>query len=176
MRNIFLDRDGIINEVVIRDSVVSSPRSLDEFVIRSDFLEFYHRLKRPNQGTPSLFIFSNQPDVSRGFLSESVLSKMNERMQEHFDLKEIVYCTHDNHHNCRCRKPKPGMLVYLLEKYGLSGEDSLVIGDGCKDIEAASAAGIKSVRLSTAYNDPSKSRPDYTVKRLTDIFLLDLGL
>ena len=29
--NIFLDRDGIINEVIRRDSVVSSPRSIDEF-------------------------------------------------------------------------------------------------------------------------------------------------
>ena len=37
---IFLDRDGIINDVIIRDGIISSPRSLSEFKYRDDFLDF----------------------------------------------------------------------------------------------------------------------------------------
>ena len=33
-KNIFLDRDGIVNEVILRDEVISSPRSLEEFKFR----------------------------------------------------------------------------------------------------------------------------------------------
>ena len=29
--NIFLDRDGVINEVIFRKDIVSSPRFIDEF-------------------------------------------------------------------------------------------------------------------------------------------------
>ena len=39
-KNIFLDRDGIINEIIMRDGVVSSPRSYKEFLYRDDSLEF----------------------------------------------------------------------------------------------------------------------------------------
>ena len=44
--NIFLDRDGIINEVVIRDKVISSPRTIDEFVFKPDVIEFIRALQR----------------------------------------------------------------------------------------------------------------------------------
>ena len=33
-RNIIFDRDGIINDVVIRQDTVSSPRNLNEFVLK----------------------------------------------------------------------------------------------------------------------------------------------
>ena len=39
-KNIFLDRDGIINEVVVRNNEISSPRHVSEFIFRQDFLEF----------------------------------------------------------------------------------------------------------------------------------------
>ena len=34
--NLFLDRDGVINDVVIRNGKISSPRSLEEFFFAKD--------------------------------------------------------------------------------------------------------------------------------------------
>ena len=48
-KNIFLDRDGIVNEVILRGDVVSSPRSIEEFKFREDFLDFAKKIdKRHN--------------------------------------------------------------------------------------------------------------------------------
>ena len=47
-KNIFLDRDGIVNEVIIRNNIVTSPRSVGEFVFRLDFLDFVKGLKNGN--------------------------------------------------------------------------------------------------------------------------------
>ena len=55
--NIFLDRDGIINDVIFRDGEVSSPRSIDEFKFRDDFLHFAEKINKKN----NVFLITNQP-------------------------------------------------------------------------------------------------------------------
>ena len=44
---------------------------------------------------------------------------------------------------CDCRKPKPGMLLQAFSEYDIDKEQSFLIGDGKRDVEAAEAAGIK---------------------------------
>ena len=63
-KNIFLDRDGIINDVIIRDGIISSPRSLSEFKFRDDFLDFAKKVDK----THNFFLITNQPDVKRNLL------------------------------------------------------------------------------------------------------------
>ena len=53
-KNIFLDRDEIVNEMIMRGNIVSSPRSANEFVFRQDFLDFVKGLGDRN----NLFIVS----------------------------------------------------------------------------------------------------------------------
>jgi D-glycero-D-manno-heptose 1,7-bisphosphate phosphatase len=45
--------------------------------------------------------------------------------------------------NCKCRKPKPGMLLEAKKKYGINMEKSWLIGDKEEDIIAANKSGIK---------------------------------
>ena len=35
-----LDRDGIVNQVIEREGIISSPRAIGEFFLREDFLDF----------------------------------------------------------------------------------------------------------------------------------------
>ena len=63
-KNIFLDRDGVVNEMIMRGNVVSSPRSVNEFIFRQDFLDFVKGLRDKK----NLFIVTNQPDIRRGLL------------------------------------------------------------------------------------------------------------
>lgn len=52
---------------------------------------------------------------------------------------------------CKCRKPKPGMILDALERYNLDPEARVMIGDNLTDIEAANSAGI----YNTILIDPS---------------------
>ena len=109
--NIFLDRDGIINEVVIRDKVISSPRTIDEFVFKPDVIEFIRALQR----LKNIFVVSNQPDIARGKLKEKDLTLMTKLIKQKLNITEISYCMHDDRDNCNCRKPLPGLIINYIK-------------------------------------------------------------
>ena len=166
IKNIFLDRDGIINEVVMRDQAVSSPRTLEEFSIRSDFVLFYKQIKDQNY---NLFVVSNQPDIARKKMTSETLDLMTQKLYSQFNFTEIVYCTHDDTDACFCRKPKPGMIISLTNKYNLRLDKSLIIGDSCKDIRAGQNARIRTILLRTSYNKNISCFADHRVTTLQKI-------
>ena len=66
---IFWDRDGVINEPIIRNNILGSPRTLEEFILMDDIysvLNFAREQKFMN------IIVTNQPDVARGKLSQNI--------------------------------------------------------------------------------------------------------
>jgi len=165
-KNLFLDRDGVINEVVIRNAVVASPRRLEEFQLRTDFTTFSRGIEDRDV---RLFVVSNQPDIARGLMDRADLQAITRCLSDQFKFSEILYCDHDDADGCHCRKPKPGMITYLLDKFGLIASESLIVGDSGKDIMAGKAAGIKTVLLRTAYNRELKVQPDYQVSSLWEL-------
>ena len=48
---------------------------------------------------------------------------------------------------CDCRKPLPGLINLMIEKYNISPEKSFLIGDRITDIQAGTSAGIKHLLL-----------------------------
>lgn len=58
----------------------------------------------------------------------------------------IEICVCDERIACGCRKPAPGMLLRLLEHYGVSPEEALFVGDLDSDAEAARRAGVAFMR------------------------------
>ncbi len=169
IKNIFFDRDGVVNEVVFRDSKIESPRSIDEFKIKEDFREFYSKLSEMNL---RMFIISNQPDIARKIMQQEELELMNDELKRVFKFEEIKYCIHDDSDNCTCRKPKPGMILNLIDKYNIEKNESILIGDSWKDIKAGQNAGIKTVLLSQNYNREVKVSPDYKVTSLMNLYNL----
>lgn len=172
IRNLFFDRDGIINEVIFRDSRVESPRTFSEFKIRQEFIEFYNKIIKTGFNS---FIISNQPDVQRNKMDIKELEMMTDQLNYSFNFKEISYCLHDDSDNCNCRKPKPGMITKLLEKYNLLKDESIFIGDSIKDVKAGLNAGIKTVLLRTNYNLNSDIHADYRINNLTEILKIIQG-
>src|SRR3990167_614817 len=75
IKTIFLDRDGVINSVIMRGSQIDSPRAFHEFHVRRDFLLFYNEAQLRKL---ELFVVSNQPDVKRGLLKVAELNLMTE--------------------------------------------------------------------------------------------------
>lgn len=171
LKNLFLDRDGVINEIVTRDGKPSSPRSLAEFIIRPEFNDFYKQLaKMPLK----VFVVSNQPDVSRGLLEEETVKQIERELHNQFAFTEVLHCMHDDTDNCQCRKPKPGMISGTLKKYQLNPDEAIIIGDSYKDILAGKSAGIRAIYLQQSYNATVSCEPDYVVSSLMDVFSLDV--
>ena len=62
---------------------------------------------------------SNQPDISRGKLSQSELDKMSDNLFDELILDDIFYCTHDDDNDTGCRKPAPGLFFTAQKKYNI---------------------------------------------------------
>ena len=166
-KSLILDRDGIINEIILRDNVVSSPWNINEFKFIIDHLNI---IKKIIETGVEVSIATNQPDVSRGNLSKKELAKMNALIKRELGISNINICHHDNHHNCDCRKPKPGMLNEILSKSKVSKRKTLMVGDSHKDVSASLSAGIDVFFLETSYNFLySNISPTYSSKKLSDL-------
>jgi len=159
---VFLDRDGVINEVIFRGSDKPiAPWSLEEF-------KLYDKIGVPLKEFSDLgyllFVVSNQPDISKGLVDKQIVERMNDIIISQFTIKKVVYCPHETRHNCKCRKPKPGMLIQLADEFGVDLNESYMIGDNWKDIAAGEAAGCKTILLKREYNKTVSA--DYRVQSL----------
>ncbi|MBU1154905.1 MAG: HAD-IIIA family hydrolase, partial [Proteobacteria bacterium] len=77
---------------------------------------------------------------------------MHRVLDQAVEPDEIRFCPHDDHHECACRKPKPGMLTQAAAEHGIDLAASWLVGDGYKDMQAARAAGVRAVLISADYN------------------------
>jgi len=92
-------------------------------------------------------IITNQSGIGRGLYDENDYQKLDLWMKivfkkHNLDILFSIHCPHTPEDNCNCRKPKPGMFEYCFQKYSISKENSWMIGDSKRDIEASLAAGI----------------------------------
>jgi len=159
---VFLDRDGVINEVVFHNSEKpSSPWNFNEFRLIKEVKEPLEVLTKMGY---LLFVISNQPDISRGFVEKGTTEKISRIIYDKYPVKEIIVCPHDDHHNCNCRKPKPGMILELSKKYDVDLKKSFLIGDNWKDTETGQNAGVVTILINYPYNESVKT--DYRVENL----------
>jgi D-glycero-D-manno-heptose 1,7-bisphosphate phosphatase len=64
-------------------------------------------------------------------------------------IDAVFYCPHAQDAGCNCRKPRPGMLLEIAERFSVALADVPVIGDSLRDLQAASAAGARPVLVRT---------------------------
>ncbi|MFI5398677.1 MAG: D-glycero-alpha-D-manno-heptose-1,7-bisphosphate 7-phosphatase [Candidatus Binatia bacterium] len=143
-RAVFLDRDGVLNALVDRDGQQSSPRRAVDFRVLPGVREAVQSLR--DLGF-LVFVVSNQPDVSRGMLAREELDAMTALLRRAAVLDDVMVCPHDDPDGCTCRKPKPGMLIELAERWGVDLRTSYMIGDTPKDIGAGVAAGCRTIQI-----------------------------
>lgn len=148
-RAVFLDRDGVLNRVVMRDGKAASPRAVDELQIEPDARATLAALKAEGY---LLFVVTNQPDVRRGLMRADTLDAIHARLAEVLPVDEIAACLHDNADACACRKPKPGLVLRLAERHGVDLPRSWLIGDQDRDIACGKAAGCNTILLQRDYN------------------------
>lgn len=144
---VFLDRDGVINEVLTeRVKFVNKPEELY-------FLKGVpEAIKKLNATFDYIFVVTNQGGVGLGFMKEAQLQKIHDHMivklkKEGAAIHEVVYCPHKPKSGCACRKPNSKLIVDLGKKYHIDLSKSYMVGDTDTDIIAGKRAGTKGVFL-----------------------------
>jgi len=142
---IFLDRDGVINR-----EIGNYVFSLEKFVL-NDGLD--KALKVWNDLGFSFAIITNQGGISKLKYSKQDVYLINHFLTQWFkahnlNLLEISFCPHHNLvEACICRKPDSLMLEKLIAKHSISIEESFLIGDSLRDIQAANKIGLRSIQI-----------------------------
>ncbi len=142
---VFLDRDGVLNidrGYVHRPEQLEWVRGAKEAVKLLNDLGYY------------LFVVTNQAGVAKGHYQEEAVGTLHRWMARELaaagaSIDDWRYCLFHPEGSIAAfrgehqwRKPSPGMLLDLFERWPIEREGSFLIGDKISDIEAATAAGI----------------------------------
>ena len=165
VKAVFLDRDGVINRAVVRDNKPFPPDSLQQLEILPDVPETLRLLK---ENGFLLIVVTNQPDVGRGTQKRETVEEMHSFLLKKLPLDDIYVCWHGQDGECDCRKPLPGMLFHAAKKYGINLQQSYLVGDRWKDIDAGESAGCKTIFIDYHYDEPLHFQPNYKTNSIKD--------
>jgi D-glycero-D-manno-heptose 1,7-bisphosphate phosphatase len=193
-RAVFLDRDGVLNDLVFypEEGQVGSPlsaRSMRVFPYAGAAVK-----KIRDLGFRTVLI-SNQPGVAKRQFSRAELARMslklNGELAKHgSSLDAEYYCLHHPdalfaryRKVCDCRKPKPGLLLRAARERGLDLRSSFFVGDALVDVQAGKAAGTSTILLGhpttflSGLMEEKGAVPDFMVPSLKEVpgLLLRLG-
>lgn len=140
MKLVILDRDGTVNED--SNDYIKSP---DEWTPLPGALEAIARL---NHAGWHVVIASNQSGLGRGLFDVSTLNAMHAKMHGLLAdvggrVDAVFYCPHAPEAGCHCRKPEPGLLEQIGERYGIDLKGVPMVGDTLNDVLVAVAAGCE---------------------------------
>jgi D-glycero-D-manno-heptose 1,7-bisphosphate phosphatase len=87
-------------------------------------------------------------------MSLAQLAAVHERMQSEAAahggaLDAVLYCPHAPEERCSCRKPAPGLIQAAVARSGIAANESIVVGDDERDLEAARRAGVAAALVRT---------------------------
>lgn len=138
-RLIIFDADGTLRRTLVPGQ--PCPHAADEWELLEGVQAYFSALPRDVY----LGVASNQDHVGYGHLTyeaaHGLLSAALELASGRtVDRAAIRLCPHRLDVVCDCRKPAPGMLLAILEHYGLPASDALFVGNERVDQLAAERA------------------------------------
>lgn len=177
MKAVFLDRDGVINELIYypEQGVIDSPFTVEQFRLLPGVGE---AIKKFREMGYKVVLVSNQPGIAKGSLSGETFEEIRSRMKQELAKDGAVldgeyYCFHYPEAkveklkaNCECRKPKPGLLLQAAKEMDIDLPHSWMIGDGLTDVKAGKNAGARTILLGRIkcelcrLMDEENARPD----------------
>lgn len=135
---VILDRDGTVNRA--SDEFIKSP---EEWHPLPGALEAIGRL---NHAGYRVVLATNQSGLGRGLFDMAALNAVHATLLRALAavggrIDGIFYCPHSPDDACACRKPAPGLLQQIGERYGVSLQGVPCVGDSLRDLQAAAAVG-----------------------------------
>ena len=154
---LFLDRDGIINQVAVylnKLEKFDSPQNISDILINDQTIQI---IKWANDNHIPVIEATNQPGYAKGKLSKNELDNIEKYIHQKLSEKgAVIDKTYICYHHpkgiiprlsieCDCRKPKPGLLLNAAKELNLDITNSIFLGDNATDVEAGIAAGCKTI-------------------------------
>lgn len=135
---IILDRDGVINHD--SPAFIKSP---DEWIPIQGSMEAIAQL---NQAGYTVVVATNQSGISRKLFDMETLNAIHQKMHnaaQHAgaSIDAVFLCPHAADFNCDCRKPKPGMMHAIANRYHIDLKGVPVVGDSLRDLQAGFIVG-----------------------------------
>ena len=163
---LFLDRDGIIN--------------VDHgYVFKKEDFEFNEGIFETLLSLQSLdyllIIVTNQSGIGRGYYSEEAYMELTSYMvacfaKEGIKIDAVYHCPHTPDEDCKCRKPRTGMIKSANKQFNIQMQDSWMIGDKESDMLVGKNAGIlKRIFVSTKSSSKEATYNVKTVREIVDI-------
>lgn len=141
IRHVILDRDGVLNQE-LESGWLTDPRQWEWVEGALDGLGIWSA-----HGT-RISVATNQSGIGRGVVSGRAVNAIHEWLSHELtslgvDLVGIFVCPHAPDEGCDCRKPRPGLILQAVEESAVPEEETLVLGDDLRDLEAGRAAGLR---------------------------------
>ncbi len=159
---IFLDRDGVINELIYNSlrNEYEPPHNVKDLQI-SEFAVNTLQLFQTNGF--KLFLISNQPDYAKGKTSLKNLIQIHNELHNiliynKVYFSEYYYCYHHPNgiipefsYMCNCRKPDTFFTNKAISDYEIDPSQSWLIGDRETDIECGNRTNLRTIQI---HSDP----------------------
>lgn len=185
MKAVFLDRDGVVNELVYHQEhgIIDSPFTVGQFRLVPGVAAAIRQLRENGY---KVIIVSNQPGMAKQHTTEATFKAISRKMRDDLAgdgaaLDGEYYCFHHPEArvtglkaDCECRKPKPGLLHRAAREHDIDLSQSWMIGDGLTDVQAGKAAGVRTALLGRMkcelcqLMDEQDARPDIICSSLAD--------
>jgi D-glycero-D-manno-heptose 1,7-bisphosphate phosphatase len=161
---VILDRDGVIN--YDSDQYIKNP---DEWRPIPGSIEAIARL---TQAGFRVLVATNQSGIGRGLFDMATLNSMHAKMHKAVNqaggrIEAIFYCPDTAESNSSCRKPNPGMLLAIAERFNTALAGVPAIGDSLRDLQAASAVRAVPILVLTGKGQATKAAGGLPQETLT---------
>lgn len=148
---LFLDRDGVINH-----DPEGYVKRLEEFKLIDGVVDSISRVVRSGW---IVNICTNQPAISEGLMSHRDLDEIHFYLRHKVEalggcLAEISYCPHTHNDGCEFRKPLPGQLIAIAERFQMTDreiKEAWLVGDNIRDLRAGKAFGCNVALVKTGH-------------------------
>lgn len=141
---VFIDRDGVLNQAIVRDGKPYPPERVEDVIIPAGANEALRSIKASGY---LIIVVTNQPDVGKGLQSKQIIDAIHGALRQQLQIDAFRVCYHVDEDKCNCRKPKPGMILDAAREFKIDLARSFMIGDRWRDIEAGNAAGCKTILI-----------------------------
>lgn len=136
IKALFLDRDDTIIKNIPYMSRVEDIEYLPDV---------FERLKSIQDKGYKIFIVTNQSGLSRGLITYAQLEDIHEKISDDFikkGLRIYKYYISPYIHKHPRRKPGPNLLLEAKRDFNVDLSQSIMIGDGDRDVDAGYNAGL----------------------------------
>ncbi|WP_027823606.1 D-glycero-beta-D-manno-heptose 1,7-bisphosphate 7-phosphatase [Laribacter hongkongensis] len=146
MKIVILDRDGVINHD--RDDFVKNSLEWVPLPKAAEAIALF------SQAGWRVVVATNQSGIGRGLFDMHALNAMHEKMHHLISkaggrIDAVFFCPHKPEAGCSCRKPAPGMVLEVAERFSVKPELLWLVGDSLRDLEAVAAVGGRAILVRT---------------------------